>query len=157
MNIQEDKIAISSILRVQNIYFIDRKIDKNETVKFLTSKVYPQIADEVTEKYLMEKVLEVEKLNNVLETGFYIPHAKLSEIDRFYCALALLMNGFEDPESRIRVRACFLLLTPHKSGFFQKHLYILSRLSQIFTEEFIDRMVKLGRPRAVLNMIKSAE
>ncbi len=40
----------------------------------------------------------MEKLNNVLETGFYIPHAKLAEIDSFHAALVNIEKKvFYDP------------------------------------------------------------
>lgn len=153
MNDQDGKGNLSRLINSENVFFIDEALPKEKAIRFLVSRLHKRVAASVTEKYLLEKIFEVEKLNNVLETGFYIPHAKLSEINDFHCALALLRKGFKDPEGKITVKACFMLLTPNKAGFFQKHLNILSTLSQMFTSEFIDKMIGLGDPGKVAKLI----
>ncbi len=125
------------------MFFLKGRPAKEEVVKLLTDGLYPQVSNFVTAKALYEKVTEVEKLNNVLETGFYIPHAKLAEIDRFYTALAIIPEGSLDPKSGITVRAALLLLTPNRPVFFQQHLNMLSKLSRLFQPAFMDSIVAM--------------
>ena len=140
---QSEEVTLASILKSDYVFFLKGRPAKEEVVKLLTDGLYPQVSDFVTAKALYEKVTEVEKLNNVLETGFYIPHAKLAEIDRFYTALAVIPEGSLDPKSGITVRAALLLLTPNRPIFFQQHLNMLSKLSRLFQPAFMDSIVAM--------------
>ena len=140
---QSEEVTLASILKCDYVFFLKGKPSKEEVVKLLTEGLYPQVSAFVTAKILYEKVTEVEKLNNVLETGFYIPHAKLTEIDRFYTALAVIPEGSLDPKSGITIRAALLLLTPNRPVFFQQHLNMLSKLSRLFQAAFMDSIVAM--------------
>jgi len=140
---QSEEVTLASILKSDYVFFLKGRPAKEEVVKLLTDGLYPQVSNFVTAKALYEKVTEVEKLNNVLETGFYIPHAKLAEIDRFYTALAIIPEGSLDPKSGITVRAALLLLTPNRPVFFQQHLNMLSKLSRLFQPAFMDSIVAM--------------
>jgi mannitol/fructose-specific phosphotransferase system IIA component (Ntr-type) len=154
---QSDKVLLSSILKPEDVFFIEEESEKEQVVRFLSDKVHKQVEKEFTAKYLLDRVFEVEKLNNVLETGFYIPHAKLAEIDNFHAALVILKKGFLDPNTDITVKACFLLLTPNKSTFFQKHLNVLAKLCRLFQTDFINSLTTMKDGQEVLTAIKTSE
>ncbi len=141
--IRPEEIPLASILQSDYVFFLKGAPSKEETVKLLTDGLYPQVSTLVSARTLYERVTEVEKLNNVLPTGFYIPHAKLAEISQFHAALAVIPEGFLDPKSGITVKAALLLLTPNKPFFFQRHLNMLSKLSRLFQPEFIDSIVSM--------------
>ncbi|MFA6433982.1 MAG: PTS sugar transporter subunit IIA [Elusimicrobiales bacterium] len=140
---QSEEVTLASVLKSDFIFFLKGRPSREEVVKLLTDGLYPQVRALITAKALYDKVTEVEKLNNVLETGFYIPHAKLAEIDRFYTALAVIPEGSPDAKSGITVRAALLLLTPNKPVFFQKHLNMLSKLSRLFQPVFMDSIAAM--------------
>jgi len=155
--IRQEEVPLASILHSDYVFFLKGRPSKEETVKFLTDGLYPQVSSFVPAKTLYERVTEVEKLNNVLSTGFYIPHAKLTEIPDFHAALAVIPEGFPDPKSGITVRAALLLLTPNRPIFFQRHLNMLSKLSRLFQPAFIDRIVAMKSGAQVYEAIAKAE
>ncbi len=138
---QSAEVTLASILKSDYVFILKGKPAKEEVVKLLTDGLYPQVKTLLTAKALYDKVTEVEKLNNVLETGFYIPHAKLAEIDHFYTALAVIPEGSLDPKSGITIKAALLLLTPNRPVFFQQHLNMLSKLARLFQPVFMDSIV----------------
>ncbi|MCX5784667.1 MAG: PTS sugar transporter subunit IIA [Elusimicrobia bacterium] len=153
---QLDSVSFAYLLNPENVFFLKDEFSRESAVAFLTEKIYPQLGTLITGKMLSQKVAEVERLNQVLETGFYIPHAKFTEIDRFYMALGLLPAGFQDKSSGLTVKAVMLLLSPNKPAFFQKHLNMLSKLSRIFQPAFIETLLATGSPEAVCDLLKSA-
>lgn len=155
---QKEEVFLSKILKPEYIFFLKGRQKKEEVVKFLSDKISNLVIDKVTPKELFDRVMEVEKLNNVLETGFYIPHAKLQEIRNFFAALALLPDGFNDPaKPSITVRAVLLLLSPNSPSFFQRHLNYLAKLSSLFQISFIDKLLTLTTGQQVFDEIKNSE
>lgn len=77
-----------------------------------------------------------ESLGTTLETGLSIPHARLEELARFRAALAVLPRGTRESKGG-RAQAVFLLLSPARPAFFQKHLQTLAALAEKFQPEFI--------------------
>ena len=152
---QSDGISLSAIITPENVVFIEGSPSKEEAVRLLTGKMLPQVGGIISRKALFDRVAEVEKLNQVLESGFYIPHAKFPELDGFHAVLGILPEGFTDAVTGLKVRALILLLSPHKPAFFQRHLNMLSLLSQTFQPELIDQLAALKDPVAVLALIKS--
>ena len=152
---QSDGISLSAIITPENVVFIEGSPSKEEAVRLLTEKMLPQVGGIISRKALFDRVAEVEKLNQVLESGFYIPHAKFPELDGFHAVLGILPEGFTDAVTGLKVRALLLLLSPHKPAFFQRHLNMLSLLSQTFQPELIDQLAALKDPVAVLALIKS--
>ncbi|OGR62376.1 MAG: hypothetical protein A2X31_01545 [Elusimicrobia bacterium GWB2_63_22] len=152
---QSDGISLSAIITPENVVFIEGSPSKEEAVRLLTEKMLPQVGGIISRKALFDRVAEVEKLNQVLESGFYIPHAKFPELDGFHAVLGILPEGFTDAVTGLKVRALILLLSPHKPAFFQRHLNMLSLLSQTFQPELIDQLAALKDPVAVLALIKS--
>ena len=155
--IRQEEVPLASILQGDYVFFLKGRPSKEETVKFLTDGLYPQVKSFVSANTLYQRVTEVEKLNNVLPTGFYIPHAKLTEIAHFHAALAVIPEGFSDPKSGITVKAALLLLTPNKPFFFQRHLNMLSKLSRLFQPEFIDSIVVMTNGAQVHEAISKSE
>jgi len=129
-------------------------LSKEEAVRRLTEKILPQVEGTISRKALFDRVAEVEKLNPVLESGFYIPHAKFPELDSFHAVLGILPGGFLDPVTGLNVKAMLLLLSPHRPDFFQRHLNILSLLSQTFQSELIEKLAALKTPAAAAALLK---
>jgi len=77
--------------------FLDGPLSKEEAVLRLTEAMLPQVKDIIGRKALFDRVAEVEKLNQVLESGFYIPHAKFPELHNFFAVLGVFPEGFTDP------------------------------------------------------------
>ncbi len=155
--IRQQEVPLAAILKSDYVFFLKGKPSKEEVVKFLTDGLYPQVKDMITSQDLYAKVMEVEKLNNVLETGFYIPHAKLADIDGFHAALAVIPEGFDDAKSGIKVKAALLLLTPNRPIFFQQHLNMLSKLSRLFQTSFIDSIAAMKTGAQVREAVGKAE
>ncbi len=154
MTRQSDGVSLSAVINPENIIFLDGKPSKEEVVRRLTEKILPQVGGRITCKALFDRVAEVEKLNQVLESGFYIPHAKFPELDAFHAVLGILPEGFIDPATGLNVRAALLLLSPHKPVFFQRHLNMLSLLSQTFQPELIEKLAALKDPAAASSLIR---
>ncbi len=150
---QSDGITLSDIITPENVLFLEGKPSKEEAVLRLTEKMFPRVSGIIGRKALFDRVAEVEKLNPVLESGFYIPHAKFPELENFYAVLGILPEGFVDPVTGLTVRAALLLLSPHKPAFFQRHLNMLSLLSQTFQPELIEKLAVLKDPAAAVALI----
>lgn len=151
---QPDAVSLSALITPENVLFLEGKPSKEEAVRQLTEKILPQVAGIIPRKALFDRVAEVEKLNPVLESGFYIPHAKFPDLNNFHAVLGLLPGGFIDPATGINVKAVLLLLSPHKPAFFQRHLNMLSLLSQTFQPELIEKLAVLRDPSAAAALIK---
>ncbi|MBU2573998.1 MAG: PTS sugar transporter subunit IIA [Elusimicrobia bacterium] len=152
-----EEVTLYSILQNDYVFFLKGKPAREEVVKFLSDGLYPQVKKEISARALYGKIAEVEALNNVLETGFFIPHAKLAEINKFHAALAVIPEGFSDLKSGIIVKAALLLLTPNKPLFFQQHLNMLSKVSRLFQPAFIDSITAMKDGRAVREAVRKAE
>lgn len=151
---QSDGVSLAAIIAPENIVFIEGLPSKEEAVRQLTERMLPQVSGIVSRKALFDRVAEVEKLNQVLESGFYIPHAKFPELDGFHAVLGIIPEGFTDAATGLKVRALLLLLSPHKPAFFQRHLNMLSLLSQTFQPELIDKLAALKDPAAAAALLK---
>lgn len=151
---QADSINLSAILSSENIFFLEGALSKEEAVRRLTEKIFSQVTGIINRKALFDRVAEVEKLNQVLESGFYIPHAKFPELDGFHAVLGIFSEGFTDPGTGLKVKAALLLLSPHKPAFFQRHLNMLSLLSQTFQPELIVKLAAVKTPGAAMALLK---
>ena len=150
---QSDGVTLAAIISPDNIVFLEPGISKEESVRLMAEKMLGQLGGIITHKALFDRLTEVEKLNQVLESGFYIPHAKFPELDGFHGVLGVSREGFADQASGLRVKVALLLLSPHKPAFFQRHLNILSLLSQTFQPALIDKLAGLTDPTAVVSAI----
>ncbi|OGR44277.1 MAG: hypothetical protein A2X35_02290 [Elusimicrobia bacterium GWA2_61_42] len=150
---QSDGVSLSTIINPENVFFLEGKPSKEEAVLQLTEKMLPRVAAIISRKALFGRVAEVEKLNQVLESGFYIPHAKFPELDGFHAVLGIIPEGFVDPATGLRVKALLLLLSPHRPDFFQRHLNVLSLLSQTFQPELIEKLAVLKDPAAAAALV----
>jgi mannitol/fructose-specific phosphotransferase system IIA component (Ntr-type) len=146
---QSDSVSLSSILGPENIVFLQGPPSREEAIRQLVDRIIPAVAGVVSPDALRARLSEVEKLNRVLESGFYIPHAKFPELAGFHAVLGLYKDGFHDTASGLTVKAVLLLLSPHKPAYFQKHLNVLSLLSQTFQPELIEKMSVLDDAAAV--------
>ena len=152
---QSDGISLSAIINPENIFFLEGKLSREEVVRRLAEKVLPQVSGIISSKALFDRLAEVEKLNQVLESSFYIPHAKFPELDGFHAVLGISPEGFLDAATGLTVKVVLLLLSPHKPAFFQRHLNMLSLLSQTFQPELIEKLAALKDPAEVFALIRS--
>jgi mannitol/fructose-specific phosphotransferase system IIA component (Ntr-type) len=132
---------------------MDGTPSREEVVRRLTEAMLPLVSGIISGQALISRVAEVEKLNQVLESGFYIPHAKFPELHNFFGVLGVIPQGFDDPATGLKVRAALLLLSPHKPAYFQLHLNMLSRLSQTFQPELIEKLAALKDPAAAAALV----
>ncbi|PIU17994.1 MAG: hypothetical protein COT18_11425 [Elusimicrobia bacterium CG08_land_8_20_14_0_20_59_10] len=150
---QSDRVSLSTIISPENVLFLESGISTEEAVRRLAERILPQVGAIIPRKALFDRLAEVEKLNQVLESGFYIPHAKFKELDNFKAVLGLSGEGITDPATGIKVKSALLLLSPHKPAFFQRHLNMLSLLSQTFQPALIEKLSALKEPSAVVSAI----
>jgi len=150
---QSDGVSLSAVITPENVVFIEGTPSKEEAVRQLTERMLARVSGVISRKALFDRVAEVEKLNQVLESGFYIPHAKFPELDAFYGVLGVVPQGFTDPATGLKVKALILLLSPHKPAFFQRHLNMLSLLSQTFQPELIEKLAVLKDPAAAAALV----
>lgn len=150
---QSDGVSLSTLIKPENVIFLEGALSREEVVRRLTERILPQVSGIISRRVLFDRVAEVEKLNPVLESGFYIPHAKFPELDAFYSVLGLLPEGFIDQSTGLTVRAVLLLLSPHKPVFFQRHLNMLSLLSQAFQPALIEKLCALKDPAAAAALV----
>ncbi len=151
---QPDGVSLEALINPENVIFLEGKPSKEEAVRQLTEKILPLVSGIISRKALFDRVAEVEKLNPVLESGFYIPHAKFPELEAFHAVLGILPEGFVDPVTGLTVKAALLLLSPHRPAFFQHHLNMLSLLSQTFQPELIEKLAALKDPSAAAALIR---
>ena len=150
---QSDGVSLSALIKPENVIFLDGNPSKEEAVLRLTEAIFPRVDGLISRKVLFDRVAEVEKLNPVLESGFYIPHAKFPELDGFHAVLGILHEGFTDQATGLKVKALLLLLSPHRPAFFQRHLNMLSLLSQTFQPEFIEKLAVQKDPAAAAALV----
>lgn len=151
---QSDGVSLSSVITPETVVFLEGPLTKEEAVRRLTEAMLPQVEGIIPRKALFDRVAEVEKLNQVLESGFYIPHAKFPELHNFFAVLGVFPEGFTDGPTGLKVRAALLLLSPHKPAYFQLHLNMLSRLSQTFQPDFIEKLAAQKDPAAAAALLK---
>ncbi len=151
---QPDGVSLAALITPENVIFLEGKPSKEEAVRQLTERILPQVSAIIPRKALFDRVAEVEKLNPVLESGFYIPHAKFQDLDSFHAVLGILPEGFVDPGTGTIVKAALLLLSPHKPAFFQRHLNILSLLCQTFQPEMVEKLAVQKDPAAVIALLQ---
>lgn len=150
---QSDGVSLASIITPETVVFMDGTPSREEVVRRLTEAMLPLVSGIISGQALISRVAEVEKLNQVLESGFYIPHAKFPELHNFFGVLGVIPQGFDDPATGLKVRAALLLLSPHKPAYFQLHLNMLSRLSQTFQPELIEKLAALKDPAAAAALV----
>lgn len=150
---QSDAVSLSSVISSENTVFIGGSPSKEEVVRQLAERMLPLVAGIISRDLLFTRIAEVEKLNQVLESGFYIPHAKFRELHNFFGVLGIIPEGFTDPATGLKVRAALLLLSPHKPAYFQRHLNMLSLLSQTFQPELIDKLAAQKDPAEAVSLI----
>lgn len=150
---QSDGVSLSTVINSENIVFLEGTPSREEAVRQLTEKMLPHVNGIISQKLLFERIAEVEKLNQVLESGFYIPHAKFKELHNFFAVLGIIPEGFIDPATGLKVKAALLLLSPYRPAYFQRHLNMLSLLSQTFQPELIEKLAALKDPVAAATLI----
>lgn len=150
---QSDGVSLSALITPENVVFIEGTPSKEEAVRQLTEKMLTQVSGIIDPKALFARVAEVERLNQVLESGFYIPHAKFPELHNFFGVLGVVPQGFTDQATGLKVRVLLLLLSPHKPAYFQRHLNMLSLLSQTFQPELIEKLAASKDPAGAAALI----
>ncbi|PIS47139.1 MAG: hypothetical protein COT17_04910 [Elusimicrobia bacterium CG08_land_8_20_14_0_20_51_18] len=150
-------VLLKDTLKPEDVYFVNDLKTRQELIKFGSQKIHPLIKGICSNKVLYERLAEVDKLNNVLDNGFFIPHAKFSDLKELCSVLLLSPQGVKDDRSETRIFVSFLFLSPLKPSFFQTHLNLLSHVARIFRKEFITEISALKTPAEVYAAILNAE
>jgi len=150
-------ISFRDVLKENNIYIENKLKSRQDILKFGSQKISNYIKNICSPKVLYEKLLEVDKLNVVLENGLFLPHAKFQDLDRIYSILIITPKGIKDDSSDFNIFVSYFFLSPLKPSFFQTHLNLLSHVAQIFKKEFIDNLKNLTLASDIYKMIIAAE
>ncbi len=136
----EEKIKLNTLLPAQRIFLFRDPASKDEVLEQLL-RVLCLDGGVLDRREVQRQIAEREKgMSTTLDTGLAIPHVRLEELERFEAALAVLPQGLPDPAAHKEIKVLFLLLSPARPAFFQKHLQVLGLLAQTFTPELMARL-----------------
>lgn len=136
----EEKIKLSTLLPAQRIFLLRDPATKDKVLTRLLQVLCPA-GGALDRREVQRQIAEREKgMSTTLDTGLSIPHVRLEELEHFEAALAVLPQGLPDPAAQKEIKVLFLLLSPARPAFFQKHLQVLGLLAQTFTPELIARL-----------------
>ncbi len=99
-------------------------------LKILHQSIESKIAYEMLER----KAFSSPSFSLVFENGLFIPHLKLEEISEFYSIFVVLTTFPLDLKTKREIRAVFTLFSPLSRDKFEKHLKILSLVSELFRD-----------------------
>ncbi|MBP7795918.1 MAG: PTS sugar transporter subunit IIA [Elusimicrobiales bacterium] len=152
---EEKHITIGDILDCKNI-IIERKgfKDLKSLIDFSVSKIFPFLPERFTPENIKER-LEVTNLDySVFENGLFIPHLKLEDLDDFKSILIITPNPVKDNRIKHSIFITFMFFSPLSSDFFDKHLKILSSITQSFRDN-IPKLISMNSPSEICSYIKS--
>ncbi len=136
----EEKLKLSTLLPARRIFLFGDLADKQEVLDRLLRVLCPE-GGPLDRREVARQLAEREKgISTTLDTGLALPHVRLEELEQFEAALAVLPQGLPDPAAHQQIKVLFLLLSPARPAFFQKHLQILGLLAQTFTPDLMARL-----------------
>ncbi|MFH1619265.1 MAG: PTS sugar transporter subunit IIA [bacterium] len=151
-------VSVGRLLKPEGVIFFKGNSEKAEILEKL-SRTLAEFNPGLDSQKLLEKIMEREAgISTVLDTGLAIPHARLEGIDDFKAVLGLIPAGYQDPKQPgLTVKAVFLFLSPNNSGFFKRHLQLLTALSSLFQPALIDCIISMDQGPQVVETVLSAE
>jgi len=152
---EANNIVIGDILKTEDIYIQNSIKSRKQALKFCSERIYPKIKDLFSYKVFFDKIVETDKTNIILPSGFYMPHIKIQEIDDILSVLSIFPQGIKDEDSGITFYIVFLFLSPLKPTFFQKHLNILSFLARTFNQNNVADICKLNEPAKIFSYLQN--
>ncbi len=112
-----------------------QKFDSIEDLsKWCLKTLYQYIEGKIAYDTLEKKAFSSPSFSVVFENGLFIPHLKLEEISDFHSIFAVLTTFPIDPKTKREIRAVFTLFSPTSKDKFEKHLSILSLVSEILRD-----------------------
>ena len=130
----ESSLLLSEYLNPSHIFIVSGELQKeaifNDLIYRLAEQdhLMPQL--EKLQKALWDREHEG---RTVLENGLAIPHARIAGLESIRAVLALMPEGYEDPDEQVRVKVLFLFYSPQEE--FRSHLQLLARISRVFQEK----------------------
>ncbi|MEF3279987.1 MAG: PTS sugar transporter subunit IIA [Elusimicrobiota bacterium] len=151
----EMDISVSDIINCDNIAIENKGFDNLDLlIKFSLDKIYPLISKSITLKSLNEKISKAKSFYTVFENGLFLPHLKLDDINNFKAQLVITPKAVKDPRVEYEIYVTFMLFSPISPAFFEKHLKILSSITQMFRDS-IPKVINMKSPQEVYSYIKS--
>ena len=126
--------------------------------------VINQMIDRLSQAYSLKDVDRIRKSvwdrekegRTVLENGLAIPHARIPGLSELKASLAILPQGYKDPNENILVRMVFLFLSPQEQ--FESHLQMLAKISRLFQDnKFIAELLAVRSPEEVFQLVQRQE
>jgi len=138
----ESSLLLSEYLNPSHIFIVPGPLQKeaifNDLIYRLAEQdhLMPQL--EKLQKALWDREHEG---RTVLENGLAIPHARIAGLERIKAVLALMPEGYEDLDEKVRVKVLFLFYSPQEE--FRSHLQLLARISRVFQDKgFVEELLK---------------
>jgi len=92
----------------------------------------------------------------VLENGLAIPHARILGLKELKASLAILPQGYLDPQENVLVRLVFLFLSPQEQ--FETHLQMLAKISRLFQDaQFQGQLLSVKSAEEAFQLIQRQE
>ncbi len=139
--ISESSLLLSEYLNPHHIFIVPGSLQKeaifNDLIYRLAEQdhLMPQL--EKLQKALWDREHEG---RTVLENGLAIPHARIAGLESIRAVLALMPEGYEDPDEHVQVKILFLFYSPQEE--FRSHLQLLARISRVFQDkQFVDELL----------------
>ena len=153
---RKNSLMLCHYLSPSHILILSGPQNKQEVVNQLLDKM-GELSQIVNLESIKNAVWEREKEGRtVLENGLAIPHARVPHIDELKACLAILPQGYLDPQENVLVKEVFLFLSPQEQ--FEAHLQMLAKISRVFQDSnFIEQLLNASSADAVFTLIQKQE
>lgn len=146
---------LTTYLKPELVYFIDCG-SRDEAIKLISDELAKQGKIQDTTEYY-NAILEREKIVSTgIGMGVAIPHAKLTSVEDFFIAIAVLTQGVQwNALDGGTVRLIFMIGGPDDKQ--TAYLQILSSLTMaIKDEERRKKILTLNSPEAIIQLFQEA-
>ncbi|WP_428898089.1 PTS system protein [Parelusimicrobium proximum] len=136
--------TVLKLLSKENVVIVDSSTTKESLISRLVELACGDLSladrDDVLNKVLAREA----GISTTLESGLSIPHSRVTEIEDFRAAMAVLHTPIKDKASslEVEIKVMFLFLSPSDPTFFQKHLQVLAELSEMFRPDFVKQITE---------------
>ncbi len=157
---EEDKsrLLLSDFLDEGSISIIDCPPEKDEMIRRVIEELCRRLSG-VDVPHILGSILERDrKSTTTLDSGLCIPHTRVVGLARVAGVLAVIPKGIHDPDNpEVIIKAMLVFLCPADQSFFHVHIHFLRHLATVFQPAFIERLVRAGDPRQVMDLIRGSE
>ena len=150
MDNQNNRLPV--MLDIKRIFIIRENISKKDIVAKLVKSICTQLPS-LKENDVISSVLKREHgISTTLDSGLSIPHARITNIDDFQAAMAVVPNGIKD-DYGLEAKVLFLFLSPAAPAYFAAHLKLLAALAEKFNATFIQDLISTSKEEDILQKI----